>query len=1113
MTIAEQGRSTMTFADAVAKYGASAKQRLSGPGEREALLVTPVAQFIQDVGALTGLTAVAHDEVAELDGAVRPDFGVRVDGLLVGHIELKAPGTSLDPTTYTKSSHNFTQWQRLKELPNLLHTNGTEFKLWRYGELVDEPVNVHAKDLVTFKGALTAPSRFELIVKSFLGWQPAEITSVTRLVETLAPLARLLRETVHDALRAERRALSAGAEKETLPFTGIKADWRRLLFPLARDDEFSDGFAQTVVFALLLAVSEETDLKGKTILEVAKSLEVNHTLMGKALNLLTEHVGNTPTWSAIEIILRSLSTTQWSKLAAKSSHLYLHLYEDFLASYDPKKRRDSGSYYTPVEVVDAMVRMTDDLLKSHLEKPEGLRNPFVSTVDPAMGTGTFPLSMLRHVADAAAKQYGPGAAPEAVSNAAARIFGIELQSGPFSVAELRVASAIREQGAALPKGGLNLYVADTLEDPYSASDQQLSYTAQLIAKQRQQANKMKRERNVQVCIGNPPYADHAGGVGGWIESGTDPATGKTPLDAFRLLGNGKHERHLSNLYAYFWRWATWKVFESTNQPDIKDGGSGLVCFITATGYLVGPGFKGMRQYLREMCSHGWIINVTPEGKQPPSKNAVFNIETPVAIAIFLRSENTDRTEPAKIRYIDVEGTREEKFADLATLSFDDDRWREVRDAWTAPFTPAAATEWDDYPALDDVLPWRAAGVMAGRGWVYAPSRDVLEMRLRELVSESTAEEKSRMFKEGRDASLAKTKKPLAGDDTEQGTRSPFSTITILTDPRIVRCGFRAFDRQYLVADSRLLSQPSPSLWAARRPGQILAIELHSEYPRGGPAIVFTNLIPDVHHFRGSGGGRAIPKLHPDGSHNLAEGLVAALSDRLGAEVVDDDVFAYVAGVAAHPGFTAQFDDELHTPGVRIPMTVNAALFARAVAFGKHVQWLHTFGAVGTHPDGFTDVRDERIAVLHPSYAIAVGTTMPTSWSYSEDAQSLHVGSGRWDGVKPEVMSYTVGGTPVLESWLGYRMAKPKKRTGSPLDAINAVQWDPDWSVELSNLLSVLTQLLVLEEEQVDLLSDIVVGALLTKADLAALGVKWPVGDKRSPRSSSVGTLMELDGEE
>ena len=168
---------------------------------------------------------------------------------------------------------------------------------------------------------------------------------------------------------------------------------------------------------------------------------------------------------------------------------------------------------------------------------------------------------------------------------------------------------------------MNLFVADTLEDPDEGSDTRLSYTLQLIAQQRRRANDMKRKTNVQVVIGNPPYMERAGGRGGWIESGIDTNTGVAPLDAFRTEGNGRNEFPLSNLYIYFWRWATWKVFESTAKS-ADEGDTGIVCFITATGYPTGPGFKGMREYLRRKASHGWIINLTPKAEATREERCV-----------------------------------------------------------------------------------------------------------------------------------------------------------------------------------------------------------------------------------------------------------------------------------------------------------------------------------------------------------------------------------------------------------------------------------------------------------------------------------------------------------
>src|SRR5699024_11727475 len=97
-------------------------------------------------------------------------------------------------------------------------------------------------------------------------------------------------------------------------------------------------------------------------------------------------------------------------------------------------------------------------------------------------------------------------------------------------------------------------------------------------------------------------------------------------------------------------------------------------------------------------------------------------------------------------------------------------------------------------------------------------------------------------KETRDTTLEKTKNPLPGPGTEQGTKEPFSTVEWPQKPAIIEVGYRSFDRQYIIADSRLLHMPSPSLWAARSPGQIFLIEQHAHYPKSGPGLMFSSLI-------------------------------------------------------------------------------------------------------------------------------------------------------------------------------------------------------------------------------------------------------------------------------
>lgn len=1095
------------FQEYVSAFGQECEAKLGGPGEEEALLTAPVSNLLTSLGSALGHTLIAHDEVAEFEGALRADFAVSVNGVLTGHVEMKKPGTSLDPTTYGRTTHNAKQWKRLRELPNLLHTNGWEWRLWRNGELVGQPVQMGGKwgSIKKAGSSLFAGNDFEALIADFFSWKPLPITSVRTLVMRVTPLSRVLREEVIDALKAERRAVKAGAPESLQPFLGAAASWRRLLMPSADDASFADSYAQTVTFALLLARAEGLDLEGLSLHEISQKLDAGHSLMGKALELLTKHATG-PVSIAVAMLSRVISAVQWKALTTGTKDVYLHLYEDFLEYYDPELREKTGSYYTPIEVVDGMVRLTEEVLRKHFGKSRTFRDHSVAVVDGSMGTGTYPLSILKRAADQASEEYGPAAASEALTALAPRLYGLEMQSGPFSVAELRITEALRQAGATLPDDGLPLFVTNTLESPWTATSNELSYTEQLIAVQRQRANAMKRERNVQVVISNPPYEERATGLGGWIEKGDagHEASG-VPLDAFRLEGNGKHEGlALKNLYVYFWRWAMWKVFESTPTTDeTPNGGDGIVSYITANGYLTGPGFKGMRKYIRETCSNGWIIDISPEGKMPPAKNAVFKIETPVAIAIFIRSGKTTNMAPAEIKHITLHGTRKEKFEQLATLSLDDARWLPVRSGWTDTFTPKTSDSWDAMPAANDLFPWNTTGVTSNRSWVYSPSAETLEFRFNNLVQEPDVSKKGELMKSTRDSTPYKTKSPLPAvsvsgtPDTCQSTDVSLANLTNVTDMKTVQVSYRSFDRQHIVADSRVLDMPRPPLWAARGPGQIFITEQHSIHPRSGPGLMFNHLMPDQNAFNGRGG-RVLPIYHPNGRPNTAPGLLEALADALAAEVQVEDLAAYVAAITGHPGFVSCFDAELQTPGLRVPLTSDPDLWKAAVEIGKRVLWLHSFGA------NFVDMAGNRppnvrnaLEVEHAMYQQAV-TGLPEEMNYDETTRVLHIGSGSFSPVSPAVMNYQVGGRPVIQNWFAYRRKNPTMgRSTTTLDHVQPPHWESEWSLELLELLSVLEQLTSLEKSQDALLAEVLAKPTISRSALEELGCRWPVDAKGS----------------
>ena len=96
----------------------------------------------------------------------------------------------------------------------------------------------------------------------------------------------------------------------------------------------------------------------------------------------------------------------------------------------------------------------------------------------------------------------------------------------------------------------------------------------------------------------------------------------------------------------------------------------------------------MRRYLRETCSEGWIVNVSPEGMRPDVSTRLFaGVQQPLAIGIFARRSDAEKSSPAVLHYTEVGGKRNVKYQKLAELSLDDSCWQAVRSDWDAPFTP------------------------------------------------------------------------------------------------------------------------------------------------------------------------------------------------------------------------------------------------------------------------------------------------------------------------------------------------------------------------------------------------------------------------------------------
>jgi hypothetical protein len=1091
------------FATAISAFGASAKSKFASPaitGQPEEQLRGPVEALLHDLAEIDGLPPKAVQLIGEThveELRSRPDFAVTVHKTLVGFIEIKAPGKHADPRKFEKESHDAKQWDKLKSLPNLIYTDGNEFSLWHDGELDGKIVQLDG-DIESSGAKLKAPEALRALISSFLQWKPEAPKSAKQLAQVSARLCRLLREEVVEQMALGNEGL-----------TSLAMDWRHLLFPTADDAQFADGYAQAVTFGLLVARARGIDLT-HGIEAAAIDLRKSNSLIGTALRILTESDETRKELeTSIRTLTRVLNVVDWHTISKDKPEAWLYFYEDFLEVYDNALRKRTGSYYTPPEVVSAMVNLVDEALRGPLfERTGGFAAADVTVADPAVGTGTFLLGVLRRIAETVTQDQGEGAVRGAIEAAAKRIIGFELQFGPYAVAQLRIMAEMqslmttdeeKKKKKILPLPDPRLYITDTLGNPF-VEDETLGQMYEPVAKSRREANRIKKEERITVVIGNPPYKNQAGGMGGWIEDGSDgrPA----PMDWWippPQWGVSAHAHHLKNLYVYFWRWATLKVFgsgwqEATGRP--IDKRHGIVCFITAAGFLNGPGFQKMREDLRRDCDDIWVIDCSPERHQPDVSTRIFpTVQHAICIVLGARAANKNREIAGRLKFVSLpKGKRTEKFYALAKISLASTDWQMGADDWRGPFLPEASGLWSEFPKLEEIFLEDSPGVKTHRTWVIAPDVGSLEQRWKTLQSEKDLGKKEHLFHADRDRSIARNVKVDLGSHQVRATTVAQDTGQIVYPTRY---GFRSFDRQWIIPDHRLLSMARPELWRKLSEREVFLTAPEDVSPTSGPPLTLTGLIPDQHHYNGRGG-RVYPLWRDAAATepNVRPGLLALLA-KTHAGVTAEDVFAYIAAVMAHPAFTARFKDDLIQPGLRLPLTADAKLFSEAVSIGREVIWLHTYGERfadkdAGRPKGAPRMKDKAPIISKDGEIPGAPEPLPEKMDYDAAKQRLLIGKGYVANVTQAMWDYEVSGKEILRQWFSYRRrdrSRPiigDRRPPSPLDKIQPDHWLPEYTTDLLDLLNVLGRLIALEPKQADLLSRICDGPLIHGADIHEL---------------------------
>ncbi|WP_426662331.1 type ISP restriction/modification enzyme [Rhodanobacter aciditrophus] len=386
------------------------------------------------------------------------------------------------------------------------------------------------------------------------------------------------------------------------------------------------------------------------------------------------------------------------------------------------------------------------------------------------------------------------------------------------------------------------------------------------------------------------------------------------------------------------------------------------------------------------------------------------------------------------------------------------------------------------------MPWQHSGVQGKRVWPIASSPDVLETRWKILLE---SKDRSEAFKESTDRLIASSYPqfhPACPDTTAIG-----SLPTDMSCPAPQPYGYRSFDRQFIIADGRLLSRPRQPLWQSFSPRQFFFASVFTQPLNIGPALTVSANVPDLHYFRGSFGAKDIFPLYRDAAAtqpNLHPQLLPLLQKTFGASITAEDVAAYLYAALAQPVFTARFHKELESRELHVPLTADATRFARAVALGRELLFLHSYGERCANGQSWPAPSAKCIK------AVPAGG-LPEKFAYDEARQVISVGTGEFGPVPKAVWDYEVSGLKVVQSWLGYRMRNRKGKKSSPLDEIAPKEWSGEYTSEFLRLLNLLTRTVELQPTQSTLLDAILAGPLLDASMLGPVPEQWRSAPKQS----------------
>ncbi|MGF0047957.1 type ISP restriction/modification enzyme, partial [Streptococcus hyointestinalis] len=734
--------------------------------------------------------------------------------------------------------------------------------------------------------------------------------------------------------------------------------------------------------------------------------------------------------------------------AQAKQKIIITLYDKFFSTGFKATTERLGIVFTPVEVVDFIVKSVDTVLRQHFGKTLASEN--VHILDPFTGTGTFITRTLHYFKQMMDK--GEITYADVLRKYTKELHANEIVLLSYYIAAINIEAVFDEingdepyqpfEGIVLTDTFESTETEDTLDDSFfGANDQRL---------------KRQQEKPITAIIGNPPYSIGQSSANDNNQNITYPNLDKRLSETYVLKSKTTLSKGTYDSYVKAFRWASDRL-----------KGQGVIGFVTNGNYLNTNSADGLRAGLYEDFNHLYIFNLRGDqrtlGEQSRKEGGkIFGSgsRTPVAISILVK----DGSDSHEIHYHDIGDYLSQKdklkiieeFSDVSGID-----WQTIKPDENNDWLNQRDPNYQEYADISsEVFYSSAIGVASNRDvWVSSFSKStVLENSLKLITNYN--KELHRL----QGHTSEEIKESLnRNDDFIKWTRKLEQLIVrnraiSFEKDKVQLSLYRPFTKKWLCYQNEIIE--SPGQWYKKFGQDNLVITTTGRGTSRDFSVIVTNLIPDIQlQMNGQGFMRYDNEVDETQLFQSNDNMNQAFADKLGLSL--DDTFAYIYGLLNSHDYQEKYANDLKKDLARIPIVKHKEKY---VEVGKALMNLHlnyeevpVYEAVTITP------------LVNPTYKV---TKMRFAKTRDENGKSVNDRSTiifnhdiTISNIPEKAYQYIVNGRSAVEWIMDQYQVKTDKKSG--------ITDDPnDYSTDEKYIFNLLLRIINVSIQTVDLIESL-----------------------------------------